>query len=348
MGNEFSTWWDSVWEEWTGEEKKEGEAETPKEELTSAEQELPPPELSDEDKQRRMDELKGLAEECGFEHVHQAEVAIGGFLWVLQKSDNMEEETVTRLMDSIQGANDAVKQYTKLSALQEIPKMINPLKLVKLTKTLISVYKVQNGVKRLTRQDKDCQHTEDVVGVLKKVWVPQEAIEQFLEGFIGYMQQNLNTDVSDILCLAKEAAAAEAEGGGDVKEMAVEPETKEETKDEPKETVDADAEAKEEATENDKEQGDDSNDSEKAAEKTEDTNEAENNNAEPLADGEETEELAEALEETDDVHADADADADIMAAEPSESPADAEPTEPEGGDTTGPVLEEGKDEGEKE
>eukprot|EP00797_Seminavis_robusta_P010842 Sro1805_g298750.2 (255) ;mRNA; f:3611-4375 len=202
MGNELSSWRECLSEWWEG--GKEEEAEKPPKDLR--------PPLSEEEKQRLMEELKGLAAECGFEHVHQADIAIGGFLHVLQKSEHMDGDTVAYIVDSIQGADDAIKQYVEVAVVQKLTKkFLNPLRLVKLTKALLKVYKAQRFIKRLKRPDKDCMHTEDVVRVLQKVRVPQEAIELFLGGFIAFLGMNFNVQVGDILCLAEE----QEEGAGD-------------------------------------------------------------------------------------------------------------------------------------
>ncbi|CAB9516384.1 expressed unknown protein [Seminavis robusta] len=153
---------------------------------------------------KSMEELNSLAAHCGLEESSQAELAVGGFIRVLKKSENFDDADVDKIVAFLE-AEEFVQEYEKIEFRKGIPKP-NPI-IIMLPKPkpgpppIMIASAVAKGLKRKSRKDKDAMHTEDCVKILKSKKMKEEDIGKFMSSFIVFVESTVGLDTSEVLCL---------------------------------------------------------------------------------------------------------------------------------------------------
>lgn len=159
------------------------------------------------------EELKHAAAYCGLDD-EPAALALGGFFCVLKKSQNLaksdddddKKQAYVTIMNGIVDSQQMLQDYESTAFRASLP---NPLTMLLPRPDFappgpppwVVGRALAKGIKKATRQDKDAGNTQEVVHVLVKKGLEEAAVLGFMETFIGFVYNNWQTDLTDILCL---------------------------------------------------------------------------------------------------------------------------------------------------
>ena len=158
-----------------------------------------------------MEELTPLAGHCGLGE-EPAELAVGGFLSVLKKSQKLEKEDFTKIDDET-----IRKKYERAVLKNSLP---NPLMMLLPRPDfappgpppLMVAKAITKKVRKARRKDKDAGNTADAIEFLtKKSKLERYKLIQFMQVFIIYVEKEKGIDISEILCLLSENDGGDAE-----------------------------------------------------------------------------------------------------------------------------------------
>jgi len=152
------------------------------------------------------DDLQKAATYCNLDE-ESAELVTGGLLTVLQKSQNLEKDTLTKILDSIPNSDKIIANYRSAAFRAALP---NPATMLLPRPDFappgpppwVVVGTLAKGIKKVTRTDKDVGNTQEVFQFLvQKKHMDERAVLLYMEAFTVAVKDRCNVDLEDILCL---------------------------------------------------------------------------------------------------------------------------------------------------